>query len=233
MATALLTNIEKEYKSRNITRLCHFTRSKVALHILQSEEGIKAVDFLSEDICEKNDYERYDGRTDCVNCSIQYPNYWYYNRIKDKDPLFRDWVVLLIKPEILVLDTTRFCFTNAAYRSGRYIKGGVDAFNDLFAQQVYGKYARNRTRNMLPCCPTDDQAEVLVYKNISRSDIIGVAVKDEEQAHREKVRWKVGLNGFDIKVIIAPDMFNGSYSMKVRNGQVPIEYEYKGEKDNE
>lgn len=233
MANALLTSIEDEYKKRNITRLCHFTRSKVALHILQSEEGIKAVDFLKEEICEKNDENRFDGKTEYVNCSVQYPNYWYYRRIKDKDPLFRDWVILLIKPEVLSLNTTQFCFTNAAFRSGRYIESGVDAFNKLFDQQVNGSRTWYRSADMLPCCPTDDQAEVLVYKNISRSDIIGVAVKDEEQAHREKTKWKVGLNGFDIKVIIAPDMFNGSYSNKVRNGQVPIEYEYKGEKGNE
>lgn len=38
--------IKKEIQDRKITRLCHFTRSQKALHILGSEEGIKAVDFF-------------------------------------------------------------------------------------------------------------------------------------------------------------------------------------------
>ena len=36
---------EKEINDRKITRLCHITRSQKALHILSSEDGIKAVDF--------------------------------------------------------------------------------------------------------------------------------------------------------------------------------------------
>ena len=85
----------------------------------------------------------------------------------------------MINPEIILLDTTHFCAFNAAAGRGKYIKKGYDAFKELYNNKVRSRY---RTQNMLSCCPTDDQAEVLVYRNISRKDIIGVIVKDDDQA---------------------------------------------------
>lgn len=209
-------------KERKITRLCHFTRSQKAVHILSSEAGIKAVDFIEKDIYDANDLLRLDGRTDYVNCSIQYPNHWYWNKIKNEDPLFRDWVILLINPAILLLDTTEFCSVNAATARGAYIKKGFNAFEELFNITIVG---RKRTATMLSCCPTDDQAEVLVYKNISRKDIIGVIVKDKDQAERESIRWYDCLKNIPkLEIIIAPDCFNGQWSNKVRKGIVPLEY---------
>ncbi len=215
--------IEQEIKDRGIIRLCHFTRSSKALHILGSESGVIAVDFLDESIYDANDKLRLDGKREYINCSVQYPNYWYFKNVKDKEPLFKDWVVLFIKPEIILLDSTEFCFTNAAFRSGAYIEKGAEAFKGMFAHSVNGKWPRTRTEKMLPCCPTDDQAEVLVYKNISRKDIIGVAVETKEQAHREKTRWSCLKNIPEIDIIIAPDLFSSSCSEKIRNGIIPQE----------
>lgn len=225
----LHSTIEKEIRERKITRLCHFTRSNKALHILGAETGLIAVDFLDKDIYDANDKLRMDGRTDCINCSIQYPNYWYFRNVKDKVPLFTEWVVLFINPEVLLLDSTEFCFTNAAYSRGAYIEKGYEAFKGMFAHKVNGKWTRYRTDKMLPCCPTDDQAEALIYKNISRKDIIGVAIPNEEQAKKEKIRWYNNLRNipkFDI--IIAPDLFDGTWSDKVRRGIVPQEYKFDG-----
>ncbi|MBZ4650929.1 DarT ssDNA thymidine ADP-ribosyltransferase family protein [Thermosipho sp. (in: thermotogales)] len=218
--------IRQEMKNRNITRLCHLTRSQKALHILSSEDGIKAVDFLDKSLYDANDPLRLDGKKDFINCSIQYPNHWYWNKVKDKEPLFKDWVILLINPEILLLDTTEFCAFNAATGRGAYIKKGYSAFKELFNSRVR---SRSRTPKMLPCCPTDDQAEVLVYKNISRKDIIGIIVQDEDQAERESIRWYQCLSNipkFDIT--IAPDLFNGQWSDKVRQGIIPLEFKYQG-----
>jgi hypothetical protein len=212
--------------AKKITRLCHLTRSQKAVHILSSEAGIKAVDFLETDIYDANDSLRLDGRTDCINCSIQYPNHWYWNKVKNKDPLFKDWVILLINPAILLLDTTEFCAVNAATGRGVHIKKGFSAFQELFDNTVQG---RNRALNMLSCCPTDDQAEVLVYKNISRKDIIGVIVKDKDQAERESIRWYDCLSNIPkLDIIIAPDCFTGQWSNKVRRGIAPLEYKYDG-----
>lgn len=219
---------KKAIEDREITRLCHFTRSQKAVHILSSEAGIKAVDFLEKDIYDVNDHFRYDGRKDFVNCSIQYPNHWYWKKIKDQDPLFREWVVLLIYPEVLLLESTEFCAINASTANGAYIKKGYKAFQELYSNPL-NITMRPRTEQMLPCCPTDDQAEVLVYKNISRKDIIGVAVKDEDQAKKESVRWYYNLSEIPkLDIFIAPDMYNGSWSSKVRQGKIPLEYKYKG-----
>lgn len=217
---------QKEINDRKITRLCHITRSQKALHILSSEEGIKAVDFLDDSIYDANDPLRLDGKTDFINCSIEYPNHWYWNKVKDKDPLFKNWVILLINPEIILLDTTYFCAFNAAVGRGAYIKKGYSAFKELYNDTVRG---RSRTPNMLSCCPTDDQAEVLVYRNISRKDIIGVIVKDEDQAESESIKWYYNLKTVpQFEITIAPDLFNGEWSNKVRQGIRPLEYKYKG-----
>lgn len=216
----------KEINERGITRLCHFTRSDSALKILGSEDGIKAVDFLDKDVYDSNDLYRLDGRTDCVNCSIQYPNHWYWKKIKNKNPLFNEWVILSINPAILLLDTTEFCAVNAATGRGAYIKKGYNSFKELFQPVVHG---RRRDCIMLPCCPTDDQAEVLVYKNISRKDIIEVIVQDREQAEKMNIRLYYNLESKNIpkfNFIIAPDLFDGSWSQKVRRGIKPEEVRY-------
>lgn len=215
---------QQEINDRRITRLCHFTKSQKALHILSSEDGIKAVDFLDKSIYDANDPLRLDGKKEFVNCSIQYPNHWYWNKVKDKDPLFHDWVILLINPEMIILNNSEFCAFNAATENGAYIKKGYNAFKELFNSNVR---SRKRTPKMLSCCPSDDQAEVLVYKNISRKDIIGVIVKDEDQAERECIRWYDCLcNIPKIDIVVAPDLFNGAWSNKVRNGIKPLEYKY-------
>ncbi|WP_270181112.1 DarT ssDNA thymidine ADP-ribosyltransferase family protein [Alkalihalobacillus sp. CinArs1] len=214
----------QEYQGRNITRLCHITRSQKAMHILSSEDGIKAVDFLDESLYDANDEIRLDGKKDFINCSIEYPNHWYWKRVKGKDPLFKDWVILLINPEILTLKTTKFCPVNAAKGRGAYINDGYVGFKELFDERVQTRF---RSSQMLPCCPTDDQAEVLVYKNISRKDIIGVVVPNEDQGESEIVRWEL-LNIPKFDIFIAPDLFNGEWSTKVRRGIRPVEYKYRG-----
>jgi hypothetical protein len=218
-----------EIKNRGITRLCHLTRSQKAVHILTSETGIKAVDFLEKDIYDVNDPQRLDGKKDFVNCSIQYPNHWYWRKVKDKDPLFKEWVILFINPELLLLDTTEFCAVNAATDYGAHIKKGYGAFQGLYSNTLNIKRLRHRTDLMLPCCPTDDQAEVLIYKNISRHDIIGAAVPSEEQAKEEYVRWYYNLKDVPpLGIVIAPDLFNGDWSKKVRRGMAPLEFRYEG-----
>ncbi|MFT8352373.1 DarT ssDNA thymidine ADP-ribosyltransferase family protein [Clostridium saccharoperbutylacetonicum] len=225
MESVLVNELQQVINEKNITRLCHFTKSSKALSILSSEDGIVAVDFLPKDIYDPNDTKRLDGRKSYINCSIQYPNYWYFRRVKDNDPLFKDWVILLIDTEVILDNTTEFCCVNAAKGCGRYIKKGVEAFKEMFSNQIDG---RRRNANMLSCCPTDDQAEVLVYRNISRKDIIGVVVKDEVQAHREKVKWNTLGQIPDIDIIIGPDLFSEECSKSIRRGETPKEYIYNG-----
>ena len=92
----MIDEIYEESKKRNITRLCHFVHTNILLHILNNNEGVKAVDFIKQDVLIQNDKQRMDGKTDYINCSVQYPNWWYLRRVKDNNPIFSDWAILFI-----------------------------------------------------------------------------------------------------------------------------------------
>lgn len=216
---------ERELKSRKISRLCHITKSIKALHILSSADGVVAVDFLDKDLYDANDTLRLDGKTDFINCSIEYPNHWYWRKVKDDKEMFRDWVILLINPSLISDETTSFCALNAATARGAYVEKGYEAFEKLFSNQV-GRLSR--TANMLPCCSTNDQAEVLIHRNIARKDIIGVVVRNETQAVIELARWSCLDSIPEIDIIIAEDLFNGNWSSMVRQGKRPLEFSYNG-----
>lgn len=222
-------NIEREIDKRGITRLCHFTKANKLIHILRNESGIVANSYLDDqlDLLEKNDKNRYDGREDYVCCSIEYPNTWYLKRIKDNDPIFKEWVVLLINPRLILDETTLFCHRNAAANHGAYIKSGEVGFRGMFNNPVYGKTTIYRTDKMLACCPTDGQAEVLIHKNIPRSDILGVATLTKEHARKMKAMISLLPDARqDINWIVAPELFDVNWNKIIRVGRRPIETPY-------
>lgn len=221
-----INEIDIEIKERNITRLCHFVHTNLLLHILNSEEGIKAVNFIDKDILKQNDEQRLDGKKDYVNCSIQYPNYWYFRRVKDNNPVFPDWAIIFIDPIVIAYETTEFCSVNAATRYGAYIEKGYAAFKDMFSNKIdIGNKVHNRSGMMLKSAPTDDQAEALVYKSIPRKFITGIALMSEEAAREKKAAWDV-LGVPDIDIYIAPELFSRTASDKIRQGILPEEYKY-------
>ncbi|MEH7490516.1 DarT ssDNA thymidine ADP-ribosyltransferase family protein, partial [Priestia megaterium] len=126
---------------KGIGRLCHFTKSNKLLQIMRSEDGIIANTFLDDqiEILSKNDELRLDGKEDYVCCSIQYPNTWYLNRIKNKDPLFKEWVILFIDPTLLLDMDTLFCHRNAASDRGNNLKQGYNGFMGMFGNPVSGQ----------------------------------------------------------------------------------------------
>ena len=202
--------------------------TNILLHILNNNEGVKAVDFIKQDVLIQNDKQRMDGKTDYINCSVQYPNWWYLRRVKDNNPIFSDWAILFIDPIVATIETTQFCKVNAATRYGAYICKGAEAFRELFSANV-GR--QNRTKDMLQNAPTDDQAEVLVYENIPVSMIKGIAFENEEIARQKIVEWKV--MGFPkIDVFISPELFDVSTSGKIRRGEEPLVKPYR-EEENE
>ena len=152
-----MRKIIDELRDRNIKRLCHFTRSNKLLHIMRSEDGIIANTFLDDqfEILEKNDQLRLDGKEDYVCCSIQYPNTWYLNKIKDNDPLFKEWVILFIDPILLLENNTLFCHRNAASAEGNNLKSGYNGFIGMFENPVQGQRLIRRSRYMPTRCPTD------------------------------------------------------------------------------
>ena len=126
---------------RGITRLCHFTPSRNLGHIAAGLQGILASRHLGDDekaTFNPTDLERLDGYPDHVCCSIQYPNAWYFRTARGQEPLFQEWVVLLIDPFYLWRTGTKFSPRNAAAMHGRLVGEGVHAFEALFAETVQG-----------------------------------------------------------------------------------------------
>ena len=80
-----------------------------------------------------------------------------------------------------------------------------------------------RTAAMLACCPTDDQAEVLVGGSIERREILAVAVRDEEQAKREIIRLSLVQDAVALRWVVAPQLFTVKWSTLVRLGRYPDE----------
>jgi hypothetical protein len=197
---------------------------------LTGTTGILATRKLQEnerEVFTPTDLERFDRHQGYICCSIEYPNAWYFDKAKSADILFTDWVILFIKSQYLWSSGTRFCPRNAASNYGRNIAEGEDAFFALFADAVQGANGiiRHRSRNHLACCPTDDQAEVLIPDTIGMADIYAFAVSTEKQAKNEAARLQI-LNVAEdrFKIVVAPDLFNkNNLSQLIRSGKRPKE----------
>lgn len=134
-------SIRSEAEDRGITRLCHFTPSRNLGHIASDPRGLLASRHLDADektVFNPTDIKRLDGYTGHLCCSIQYRNAWYFQKAREKEVLFRDWVVVFIKSHYLWRTGTKFCPRNAAADYGRFVGEGPAVFRGLFAQSIEG-----------------------------------------------------------------------------------------------
>ena len=224
--------IEDGAARRGITRLCHFTPSRNLAHIANDPRGILSSRHLEEDersVLNPTDSERWDGYPNHVSCSIQYPNAWYFRTARGKERLFRDWVVLLVRPHYLWRPGTKFCPRNAAAQHGRLVEEGLKAFEALFANAVEGARGTYRRQPNHPdFLPTDEQAEVLVPDRIHRQDIVGIGVHDDAQAAREASRLRI-MGRSHPPFLVVPEFFNpDALSRQLRAGRIPAEREHRG-----
>jgi len=227
-----MNGIRQRANRRGITRLCHFTPSRNLVHIASDTRGILATRHLEDDeaaILNSTDRVRLDGYRDHVCCSIQYPNAWYFRKARADEKLFLDWVVLFIDPRHLWREDTEFCPRNAAAGHGQGVRGGVAAFDSLFAGRVEGSGSRVYSRGPRhpDFLPTDEQAEVLIRDRIGRSDVDAVAVRDHSQAAREESR--LALAGVNVpRIVIVPEFFEPRVlSGMLRSGRMPLERDHQ------
>ncbi|MFV0364677.1 MAG: DarT ssDNA thymidine ADP-ribosyltransferase family protein [Suipraeoptans sp.] len=205
--------------ARNVKRLCHLTQINNLISILYGEEGVWATDFIDEDNLFRNDTERLDGKTDYISTSIEYPNVWYYRNKKYANPEVSEWAILFIDPIVCELETSLFCPVNAATSHGAYIGREYQQLYKMFSSDLGN---RKRTVNMLSCCPTDDQAEVLIYKNIPTKYISGIAF---EREHTMKA-FKDLFEKYNVAypdLYVSNELFGTAMSSKVRMGLRPDE----------
>lgn len=225
-------DIEREVLARGIQRLCHFTQSRKLAHIFGELNGLLSTTLLKQkhpDLLDRNDLHRYDEREDFICCSVEYPNTWYLERIRNIDPNFKDWVVLSLNPVILCWPNTLFSPRNAASDRGANIRHGYNGFMGIYQQNITGAHGYNFSRRpqMLPSCPTDDQAEVLVYSYIPSVLIEGILVPSIQQAKTEKQRLlSIGIDP-QKPWIVSNQVFSGEWSRLVRSGVRPVESLYE------
>lgn len=187
--------IQQECIDRGITRLCHFTQSRNLAHIFGDSFGLYSTRTLQSYDMPHNptDPDRYDGRNDLICCSIEYPNTYYFVRVREHDHLFKDWVVLLIDPSYLWHSETCFCPCNAARSCGGNIQIGIQGFRSLYATTSPG-ISFSRRSGHLPAAPTDIQAEVLVKEPIPLESITGIAVQSGGAGSTRKMPIKAAGN---------------------------------------
>ncbi|MGX8907433.1 DarT ssDNA thymidine ADP-ribosyltransferase family protein [Streptomyces netropsis] len=217
-------------QARGITRLCHFTKSANLPHILDSRE-LRTVASLQEKdgAYRPADSRRMDGALTYTFLSVEYPNTWYLSQAANRDPYFREWVVLTL--DITLLDTpgARFCPYNSARDRSAGALSGSDAFIAMFASTVTGNATRRRGYGHPTWWPTDDQAEIQIPGTIPLSAVRSVIVSDEKQAQLEHFRHAthLGTSALLPPLVVAPAVFDKyALSNSVRSGKRPPEVPY-------
>lgn len=220
-----MTTIQTECIQRDITRLCHFTQSRNLAHILGDCGGIRSRSHLETKNLPHNptDPDRWDGCEDLICCSVQFPNVYYFAKVREQDHLFKDWVVLFIKPDFIWMPGTKFCPCNAAKERGAHIREGYHAFVSLFANRAPG-ITFTRSPRHLSCASTNLQAEVLVPDPIPLDGITAIAVADEEQAKREICRAKLQGLSINRDILLVPDFYRTTgWARTIQCGNRPNE----------
>lgn len=210
-------------KRHAVSRLCHFTKLQSLTHILATADGIIASGSIRQDTKNVNDTARYDGELNHVCCTIEYPNSWFLNSaIKNNaDEIFRDWVVLCIDLEVLLVRSAKFCECNASKAYGQFIQNDLENIDQIFADRV-SSFPYLRTAKMLPCCPTNGQAEILIKDNIPRRYISKIIVGNVDIAKRVYAMQNI-FDISEIPIYIAPDVLSPSWSAMIKQCVRPQE----------
>ena len=218
METSEKKQLHEEIKRRGITRVVHITPVQNLKLILQNPHGLVASAYINNKDVKINDHERWDRHTGFVCCSLEYPNYYYYERVSK--PILEEpspWVVLEIDPEVICRNETRFCPTNAAFSKGAYVNKGFDWFQQLFREDTYtsvtmfGKRTKTTSRvdGMPENLPTDIQAEIMPFKNVPLDNISAILFNDMEVLEQTKAELEENKIPYP-KLVFAQDILNES-----------------------
>lgn len=219
-----------EMNKLGIRRLCHFTKAKNIPHILNNFNGVLSTDNIPEYYREVNDENRFDGKKNYICCSIEYPNVYYLDRIKDNDKLFNEWVIICIDPKIVLEGNILFSKVNAATERGKYIMSGIDGLKSIYSEEIItNKRVIRRSSNLPISCATDIQAEAMILGRIDKKYIKELIFPNEQQARMEYTRMKLLGIGKELKLKICPDLFKRELGNYLNKGCIPKEIEYNGD----
>ncbi len=179
--------LKKVVKDREIEFVIHFTRIENLKSIL--EKGIKPRKKLEKKKIKSifNDEYRIDGFKNATCCSICHPNYKMFYSLRQSD-IEQEWAVIGIKKDIIWEKDCAFCIENAASSNVTSIpieqRKGKKAFKKLFDE--LGTSPTRKELKIPDSCPTNPQAEILVFEDIKPKDIVGVAFNSSARAEEYK-----------------------------------------------
>lgn len=183
--------MKKEVERRDIEYIVHFTRFENLNSIL--ENGLKTREYLEQHMPDAifNDSYRYDGFKNSICCSICHPNYKMFYPLREADKN-NEWVVIGIKKDVIWEKDCAFCVENAASNNVTAIpiekRKGKKAFKKLY-KDIEGRPTRDEL-GITKTCPTNPQAEILVFDNIEPENIIGIAFQNNERVEEYKKLYK-------------------------------------------
>lgn len=190
-------------KEFGIRRLVHFTQAE-NLESIMKNGLLPNSEIQSKGIYSKsNDDYRLDFCEDATCASIQFPNYQLLYRFMMSNTNV-DWVVLALRPEVLLEKECAFCFENAASNEITNIpieeRKSISAFRGMY-DEYPGKPLR-KTLGIPQTYPTHPQAEVLIFGEIELDYIGAVAFKGD----RSKEKYAHVIPN-EISVVSKPDIF--------------------------
>lgn len=171
------TEIKEEVSQRNIPYLVHFTRYENIENILK--HGLQSRKYLTNNSIKYifNDEMRLDNCLDFISCSVAFPNYKLFFKNRKNGG---EWVVFLLKTDILWRKECFFLSTNAASSlAQKEILNG--ARNVIALRNMFGNLHLRKEWKLPTFYTTDPQAEILVKGNIPKSDILAICVQNKEQ----------------------------------------------------
>lgn len=166
-------NVQKQIKNRNIQYLFHFTDINNIDSILNM--GLYSVAELKKkgiSYC-NTDELRYDGKTECLSLSIEFPNYMYLQSLKEK--FGNRYVIIRFRVECI------FERVIIIHKSNPHLPrwGIAQNFNDLFFDE--------HRFHLLPIqYPTDPRAELQINSSIS-SDYIDTIYYPTDFCEKNKI----------------------------------------------
>jgi len=177
-------------EGRGIDYVWHFTRL-ANLHGILTNGLIGRAKLVSTGMpSEFNDNYRLDGQEESICCSIAHPNYKMFYRLRQENPEI-EWVVVALQTSVLWEKDCAFCTTNAASNDVTCIpiqqRKEALAFNRLF-DEIPGKPPRAEL-GIPDSCPTDPQAEVLVFGDIETNYIIGAVTQNKQTEKTLKAQY--------------------------------------------